>query len=25
VKDNPTREDVTFPIEEHMVVEYYSR
>ena len=25
VKDNPTREDITFPIEEHMVVEYYSR
>jgi small subunit ribosomal protein S4 len=25
VKDIPTREDVTFPIEEHMVVEYYSR
>jgi small subunit ribosomal protein S4 len=25
IKDNPTREDVTFPIEEHMVVEYYSR
>ena len=25
VKDTPTREDVTFPIEEHMVVEYYSR
>jgi small subunit ribosomal protein S4 len=25
VKDFPTREDVTFPIEEHMVVEYYSR
>ena len=25
VKENPTREDITFPIEEHMVVEYYSR
>jgi small subunit ribosomal protein S4 len=25
IKDTPTREDVTFPIEEHMVVEYYSR
>lgn len=25
VKDNPTRDDITFPIEEHMVVEYYSR
>ncbi len=25
IKDIPTREDVTFPIEEHMIVEYYSR
>ncbi len=25
VKDIPSRDDVTFPIEEHMVVEYYSR
>jgi small subunit ribosomal protein S4 len=25
IKDLPTREDVTFPIEEHMIVEYYSR
>lgn len=25
VKDLPTREDVVFPVEEHMVVEYYSR
>ena len=25
VKENPTREDVTFPIEEHMIVEYYLR
>lgn len=25
IKDLPTREDITFPIEEHMVVEYYSR
>ena len=25
VKDNPSRDDVTFPIEEHMIVEYYSR
>jgi small subunit ribosomal protein S4 len=25
IKGIPTREDVTFPIEEHMIVEYYSR
>lgn len=25
VKDLPSRDDVTFPIEEHMIVEYYSR
>jgi small subunit ribosomal protein S4 len=25
VKDLPSREDVTIPVEEHMVVEYYSR
>jgi len=25
IKDNPTRDDITFPIEEHMIVEYYSR
>lgn len=25
VKDVPTREDITTPIEEHMIVEYYSR
>lgn len=25
IKDLPARDDVTFPIEEHMIVEYYSR
>jgi small subunit ribosomal protein S4 len=25
VKDHPSREDVTIPVEEHMIVEYYSR
>ena len=25
VKDIPGRDEVTFPIEEHMIVEYYSR